>query len=184
VAKTIQRKIWVSIAALVCTLGVFLVYAPDHAQADTLLGYSGYPGPSALTDSFYNPAAGCSYTWSTVAVATNPPKVWARSNYTNGQWVSYRYRVFELNSYHNQSWTRIGTSAQKYALAYPNQRASLPGVSHNWYKEYTGANNVYHKVLIDIYWYNSSGAVSGTTTRQVDYYLNGNVYRANSCFYH
>jgi hypothetical protein len=181
VTTRLWRNVWVGIAALVCTLVVFLVGAQDQARADTLLGQSGYPGPSRL----YEPSASCRYdrTTNTVTVAAYGVHAWARSGYNNGQWVGYRYRVFEYSQATNWAWSQIGASQFKNAVAYPNSYAPLQNFATTFKRPYgsTVYSHQYHKVLVDIYWYNASGNLSGSVTRQVDQYNQGGVIRSGEC---
>ena len=176
---TLKGKITLGIAALVCTLVVFLFAPHDQARADTLLSYSGYAGPSQLIE----PSARCTYnqTYNTITVTAYGVKAWARAGYNNGQWIAYRYRVFESNA--NNGWYQIGASNYKYAVAYPNSIAPLQNFATTFKRGYTsGYSYQHHKVLVDIYWYNASGtAVAGSVTRQVDWYDQYGNLRYGSC---
>ncbi len=182
----IQRKtrvvtiVGAVLTAFALSLFAVLFMDTDKAEADTLLGWSGSPGPSRL---FEDPGALCSRSNSatTGAIVVQPPQVWARSNYTSGQTVGYRVRLYRTDYQIGAgNWQLIATSPGYTRTAYPNSRASFP--STGFTVNPTGYAMEYYAVVY-MYWYNQYGQLTGTTSREVDVYLNNQSgqYQRDSC---
>lgn len=161
--RTLTRG-WSLGAAIVLS---FALLAPGGALADAPVSHSGVRGVHGLLDTREQPSVRCAYDPDSSALRLRvlAPVVYAvdRGSGVQRQRVGWRFRIQYSSGLGFSTWK---TSSTVTATATDRRPAGFDRRS----KSFSEAPPVAYRVLVDMYWYDAAGKVTGRATHAPTWY--------------